>query len=716
MKKFFNLLMCLSLSVISVFTFTTTNVANAENIPTRADKLYFTEGVHDLTAEFVQTEDYIVKDGNFEYRILMPAVNTEKEGIALTEFKILLKRAIGNVPVTVVYDDAISNTFSEDDQYISIGQTRLLENANIEYDAGQLEKNGVRIITEGKSIFLIGGIDNGIINAVYTFFEIAFHYEQYTKNCLEIDTEVKNLKLIDFDVTDLPDIEYNTATYGPTASFRTPQEEDYKALMTGDITREDVANEIWMSAERLGFYGNKKKALLNEVTGRWAAPGGVIQTRGENHTTMLVYSEPNQSVPGNEGLEMKSSWFANEKFSDRHQLCYTANGHPEEIDDMQEWAANYFVSLLKTNPVSVNPGADYIPFGNMDGSGYCECVHCKADIKNNNGTYAAANVRFVSGICEKLEAKMKDEQGNWKDEDWVRPNFKILIFAYHETAQAPAEYDEELGKYVAINGLEVNEHLCMWITAYPEAHHSIYDARSNNKIASVQAWGDIATHCESWNYGLIYRAPGIFLDTMNGFSTERAQHMASLGFTINFTEVYSSQQVVTTWINLEYYMIGKQSWDSTYNAEELINNFFNAYYGPAAKTMLNLYYNQRVHQMHYNEQIYNRTGKFAEVGYTAWKSYDIPFVLIKSWIAQIDKAIIDLEPYKDIDMNLYETYRERVEIESAQYFYMIYKIHRGDAPYTIQERDEYVERLLRIVQKYNVTFITEANIRDWAKE
>ena len=448
--------------------------------------------------------------------------------------------------------------------------------------------------------------------------------------------------------------------------------------------------------------------MLNLVSGNWNG-----HTSGSNHATMIVFSEPNKKKPGNENIEMKPDLW----FSASHQLCYTAHGHPEEVVNMQRFGANYFISKMKDNDTIEYPYASYYPFGNMDGAGYCECDYCKASMAENDGTYAAANVEFVNGMVDMIIQAQQESlnDGDDSNDAWVRPDFKILIFAYDRTSKAPAAYDEDLGKYVALNGLTVSDHICVWITGYPVARYSIYDERSKSKLASVQAWGDIAPHLESWNYGENYQRKGVFLDTLSGFSTERAQHMASLGFTWNFTEVQSGNEIVSTWHNLQYYIIGQQSWDTVYDAEVLIDKFFDAYFGSASATMKALYYNQRVYTMHMQEQYYKRTSAILGVGYTMWAPEDYPYELIKYWISFIDQALKDIEPFKEIDPNLYDTYKDRINTEGLQFIYLIFKIHANTQPYTLEEKADYVNRALDLVTRYKNAYFDQTTLRNWAK-
>ncbi|MBO5714365.1 MAG: hypothetical protein J6R83_02955, partial [Clostridia bacterium] len=168
------------------------------------------QGTHVFTAP--ELEDYIVQDGKTDYRILAPAKFDTHTKMAYVELQTFFKQATG-INLVVDFETGEGVSHNPNLKYISIGQTKLLESANLngddnaenDYDLKTLTKDGARIITKDKTIYIFGGKSQGDVNAVYDFLSIMFDYEYYYHNCWEINEGVLNAKLRDFNVTDIPD-------------------------------------------------------------------------------------------------------------------------------------------------------------------------------------------------------------------------------------------------------------------------------------------------------------------------------------------------------------------------------------------------------------------------------------------------------------------------------------------------------------------------------
>ena len=142
-----------------------------------AKKYTYTDGVHDFTAP--ETEEYLVRNGNTEYSLVLP----EKQGkfitVAESEFKTFFKQATGiNIKTIAESDDGL--THNATNKYISIGETKMLDSADITMDYEKLGVEGVRIVTKDNTIYLVGGSDQGTLNAVYDFMQIVFNFEIYS--------------------------------------------------------------------------------------------------------------------------------------------------------------------------------------------------------------------------------------------------------------------------------------------------------------------------------------------------------------------------------------------------------------------------------------------------------------------------------------------------------------------------------------------------------
>ena len=100
-------------------------------------------------SEEVKTGEYLLKDGKSEYVVVKPENSTYNETVAVEEFITLFSEATG-VSLPVVTDENI--TYSKDSRYISIGNTKLINDAGVEYSAEIKEANSIAIKTKDKSL------------------------------------------------------------------------------------------------------------------------------------------------------------------------------------------------------------------------------------------------------------------------------------------------------------------------------------------------------------------------------------------------------------------------------------------------------------------------------------------------------------------------------------------------------------------------------------
>ncbi len=191
-KSVMTILKPLTAVVLSVCTLFSAVGCNAKIETVDVFKSPSFTGIHNFTATDVNTDDYILKNGVFEYTLVIPETPSSALEVARQEFVLLFKHATGVTISSIVRDDKVR--YNENDKYISFGDNEYTKSANIEYDKKILKNDGGRIITKGKSIFLLGGLDTGVITAVYDFMQICFNYEYYYRNCIQIkNTSLNNI-------------------------------------------------------------------------------------------------------------------------------------------------------------------------------------------------------------------------------------------------------------------------------------------------------------------------------------------------------------------------------------------------------------------------------------------------------------------------------------------------------------------------------------------
>ncbi len=156
-----------------------------------------------------ETNIVLAENGVTDYKIVVPEVMQKKEIVARDELVGFLRLSTG-VDFPVISDAGLS--FNSNDKYISVGATNILATSGIVIDEATLKADGYRIVTKGNTVILAGPSDYGTLYAVYCFLQNEIGYKAYAGD--EVRYDVKNsLKLLKFDVTDIPDFEKRQLGY-----------------------------------------------------------------------------------------------------------------------------------------------------------------------------------------------------------------------------------------------------------------------------------------------------------------------------------------------------------------------------------------------------------------------------------------------------------------------------------------------------------------------
>ena len=293
------------------------------------------------------TKDFIV-NGQTEYQIVIPAVLPNDEtGFAAEELKYFLDEATG-VDIQIVTDTGLSYDASKN--YISVGDTALVSAAGITVDKTILTRSGFRIISKGNSVFLIGGGDYGTLYSAYEFLTQEIGFEVYTGDTIYFN-KVPSIKLHEYDVTDVPDIEY----------VLTPLGTQYFNAGTRQRMRYNHENEVWMGPQGVSW-----------------------------HNTLNY-------LPAKDWKDAHPKWYGT-----NGDLCLYANGDETEYPLFFEAFMDSFISVLEKNPE-----IDNITITQQDWNSWCECASCTADL-NKYGTNAATMVKFCNKVSDALKVYFEE--------------------------------------------------------------------------------------------------------------------------------------------------------------------------------------------------------------------------------------------------------------------------------------------------------------------
>lgn len=636
-------IVCLLACTIAVTSFVGCKKKNSEGETpyTEPTKYTYTDGVHDYTAPVV-SDKYIVKNGATDYKILMPKDTTDNLRVARDELIFFFKEATG-ITLSFEIEDEQGKTHSETAKYISIGNTKAFQSTGITLDQKVLGANGCRVVTKDNAIYITGTSDEGALYAVYDFLQITLNYEWYDHDYYEIDTNVLNVNLRNFDVFDRPD--FDKRKYGC-------------GVLTANV------------------HNAQYRARINWNYWDYTMPIGDTSEGSGNTTVRTVHNSP-MWLPVT-APTTKPEWISTKGV----QLCYTARGDETLYQEMVDQLASVLIACLKKYPVEAYPKYNQATLTMEDEyPAVCDCSGCRA-AKEKYGTDSGAVIVLCNNVMAKARAWMdeKDENGNYVNEKYRREDFTLRFFAYSQFVKAPAHYDEEQGKYVVNHpDLVMRDDVAAWhaINSSMQYQLDLYSAENKEHLENSTAWFDISPNTHIWTYSQNYWEPMVMFDSFNHYTSDTYQWYKAKNVEAALQEgTGSGNNEVTSFQALKIYLASKLYWDCTLDEKELTDKWFNAMYREGAPYMRQLFNDMRANVMKIwnNDQLLT-TGTIAK---TTIKTENYSQNQLSQWMSYCDKAIeVIREAYKN-DPNLQAKLVKNVEREWLSPAYCTLKLYAND--------------------------------------
>ena len=595
------------------------------------------QGTHCL--EYTVSQNDFIKDGKTDYKIVIPDVASDLIKTAAKEFTYLLGIATG---ATIMTESDAERVHNPMEKAISIGETSLLKSSGIEIDKEELGADGVRIVTKDNTVYLVGGSDYGSLYAVYDFMKLAFHYEQYFSDCMEIDKNVTDLKLYNFDVKNIPDIALRPINYG----FLKSGGEDYDKSMLGYRLR------------------------IAKDRGEYFMP---IFSDYKTTSSSAKSTNTNTYLPYNTYYEEHKEWFSSNCINGEYQLCYTAHGNEAELQLMLEECAKKIQFSMQHFTPEKYPDMNVVTLTMEDNFQTCSCEEClrQAEIY---GTESGAVVTFMNRLGEMVETwQNKPENAQYKRDD-----FKLIFFAYNSFENPPVKQNKK-GKYEPISeAVRCRENVGVYLAICNniEYQKSFFDEMNSLGREQLEGWSALTNFLYFWTYETNFRHYTYFYDSFDFFNGEAYNYIASFKPAMFFAQGQeASGDSGTTWNNLKAYLNAKLAWDSSLDTNELIDNWFNAMYREAAADMKAYFYAMRLYNTSLLESksLYKVRSNYTEVA----KRQYWPLATLESWIKACDNAKLAVEKYKTKNPELYQSICNHIETEAVSPIYIILALHKN---------------------------------------
>ena len=567
------------------------------------------------THRFERTElsEYIVKDGKSDYKILVPELTTFTT-FARDELVRFFKEATG-VTLETVSGDSITHTAGG--KYISIGDTNAFKTSGLSVDKSALGRDGTRILTKDKTIYIVGGTDNGALYGVYDFLKMSFGFEVYYKDCYDIDTGVKDLKLCNYNVTDIPDIPWRSRV--GILQCESQDMDDYMfayRLRTTDM----LENLMFPIHKELGNSGSASDRLHNSL---FYLPEE--QYKGEHPNFYSTQGE---------------------------QLCYTAHGDSDEYETMVDICAQKVEQSIKWYPT-----LNTVHIGIMDNWQSCQCDACKAFAASHNNAESAAVYKFVQDMARKVVDWMNLPE----NAEYKRDDLQFTFFAYQWTLKPPFEIKDD--KVIIADDIVPDSDLKIKpFNAFSSFDFGVrMDSPANaEQIEYATQWARYVSDGWSWTYGCFFNDYFCFYDPYS-FYDDYYKWLYEQKYQFTFAQFHSRQRGADTgFYTLANYLTCKLTWDSSLNTAELIDDYFNAMYSDAADAMKEVFYECRIWFAEAHE--YNGWGWSSNQLQPTTKTSLISLGFVNTLFNKLDKAYAAIEKYQK-DEATYSKLKEHIDIE-----------------------------------------------------
>ena len=584
------------------------SISGDSNIVTNTNREVFLDGVHQYN--YTETSHILAEDGKTNYKIVIETNAPEEIQLAATELQSLFAEAT-NATLAVVNEDSVS--YSDNGEFIVLGQNSLFQAAGLSTEGLGLGLNGYIIKTLGKSIFIAGDDVYGTLFGVYQFLTMEYDFDCFAIDCYTIEQKTKTT-LKNFDVLDIPDI--------PTRSIG------------------DRALQASISSKRMRFMPRGEELFAGTI--------GV-------HSTFECF-------PKVKYLSEHPEWYN----AEQNELCYTARGDADSLELMKEIALKY----VQDNFID-NTRAHMITFSHQDTMSWCYCPAC-SEVKNTYGAFSATAIHFINDLADRVEAWMETPEGKPYARD-----FKITFLAYTTTEAAPVIYDEQTDTFTPVDETVIcGPHVqVMFAPINMDYQNSIYEDINSSYYKNFRSWRVLCDEFNIYSYHANYSDFFSFFDTF-----EQLQEFYIFAANSNTQWLYDLGQSnqsggATGWEILKEYLVSKFAWNVNYNFNELVSKFFEAYYGPAAQVMEDIFTQQRVRTAYNLEYQGLTVGRSCYVALTEEKYWLKN--LLEKWVAMYDVALEKIAPLQYTDPDNYRLYSKNIRMERLSVYYSMVEIYEN---------------------------------------
>ncbi len=643
--RFFTIALIIFTMFLSVVACKQDDGGNNDNENTETEKVFYNVN----EKEVVNAGTSVLYANRLtDYKIVIPNGGDSSYNYAAQELQFFVNEASGGAILPIITDEGI--VFNENDKYISIGPTTIMQGAGVTLNKSILNTEGFIIKTFKNTVVIAACGLNGNIYGVYGFLERNLGYKFYDEGCYKLNYS-NSCVLNEYDVCDIP------------------------TFIGRHLDTQTMSYRNVNYYTRMRCHGRQSTEIVYGEGSAWSGLGD---------QSMAQQIIPYDEYKDNEG------WYSGDMKNG--QMCISKI----LVDD---YMYGTFLNNLINNFIIPQSKKTIFFLGLNDNSGKCMCADCAT---------AYATIK-ESGLMVKLANKVAESIDSWQndlpDND---PNktrtIRIGFFAYIYTVAAPTVYDSTTNTYSPINNSVIpRDDVFVRIATINSVNMYPHYNKQVNPTAyqSFESWKSITSNIAVWDYGTSFDN---YLSPYPDWATirENMLYYRECGVFDILTQLPNN----TTGGSFYAYQIFLRSelmWDVDQDVNDLTEDFFKNYYGEASNVMLNYLEYLRCHYQQLNQdKIY--TGAHTYQSLTSRDVWSIAQVRIANKF--LNDAISALEPLKATNQTRYETLLTRIQTETLFVKYMFIEVYSDY--FTKQELSTLIDDFEAVVKKAGVSY-TAAN-------
>ena len=338
--------------------------------------------------------------------------------------------------------------------------------------------------------------------------------------------------------------------------------------------------------------------------------------------------------------EQKALWYD----TSTSQPCFT-----RDREGLSTHMAENIMDALR-----IDKTATAVNIGQADNSNWCTCTECSAE-REKYGTNSATYIKTVNMIAEKVQAMLDKEQPGRE--------ITITFFAYLASLEPPVRKTEG-GDWEPVNeDVRLADNVCVLnapISMNAYQYWPLEDEHNRNAREIVDKWAAMGNEQYFWIYNnTFYGNYFTPVDSLNG-TQKTLQYLEKSNARWVMQQGQQNNTVSPDWSRLKAYIDAELAWDVNADMNQLIDNFMQAYFGPAAEVMSAFYDDFRTW--------YSYAANLpANSGLTETRTMNASFfprATLNRWLNYIEEAYTAIEPLKKEDPERYEAFSDRILLES----------------------------------------------------